>query len=272
MPPNSNPGTTPGTEPQAEGTTTNNPSSDGSNPPPKRLIAGKYETMEDAVEHGMLGLENAFHKTREDLARVTRVLESALAGGDPATDPRGGYAPVGTGYRGPSGQGYSRGQQTQEDFDAAQFLVNPHAVLQQREERMLRKVAGVVENVVANSMAVNDFKRQNPDLVAHERIVRAFMQETDPSKGYNERLVDAAGMTRKYLTELRAANGGNNNPPPAGNDFTEDPRGGNQFAPRGPQVGGLNPPNQMDPEEKELMDYISERNADISSRFGIKMK
>lgn len=133
---------------------------------------------------------------------------------------------------------------------------------------MLQKVAGVVENVVTNAMVVSEFKRQNPDLVPHERIVRAFMNETDPSKGYSDRLNDAAQMTKRYLAEVRG-NQGNNNPPPSGGNFVESPRGAGGPGGQVP-FNSMTPPGSVDEEEKELMEYISERNKDISARFGIK--
>lgn len=247
----------------------------GNQPGGKRLIAGKYETIEDAVEQGIFGMEKAFHQTREDLARVTRVLEAAVGGRNPnpnpPVDPRGGYAPVGTRGTGGGGYDYGRGQPNPDDIDPASFITNPGAVLRQRDEQMLRKVAGVVENVVANAMVVESFKRTHPDLVPHERVVRAFMNETDQTKSYSDRLEDAARMTREYLTNVRAANGGNANPAPGGANYVEGPRGGGGPGGAPPLVpGGGLPPSSASEEEKELMEYISERNKDISARFGIK--
>lgn len=234
----------------------------------KRLIAGKYETIEDAVEQGIIGMEQAFHKTREDLAKVTRVLEHVVSSSNQPQDYRGGYAPVGT--AGNRGNDYGRGAPANDpDYvDPAAFIVNPGQVLQQRDQRMLARVANVVQDVVTNAMVVAEFKRQNPDLVPHERIVRAFMNETDASKSYNERLADAASMTKRYLAEVRG-NQGNNNPPPSGGNYVEHPRGaGNPGIPIVPGAGA--PPVATSEEEQELMEYISERNKDISARFGIK--
>lgn len=239
--------------------------SDGSGGAPnsngRRLIAGKYETMEEAVEQGIFGMEKAFHATREDLAKVTRILEATLTQG---VDPRGGYAPVGTGGRPGYGNDYGRGQQDPDYIDPAQFIVNPNETFQRRERRMLERVAGVVQNVVGNAMVVQEFKRQNPELIEHERLVSAFMNETDPTKDYSARLRDAGMLTKQYLAKVQ----GNTNPAPGGANFVESPRGA------GPQGGapspGSNYPPTQDEEERELMEYISERNKDISARFGIK--
>lgn len=268
---NQNPGTTPATEPQAGGSTPN--ADGGTNPPQKRLIAGKYETLEDAVENGIFGLENAYHKTREDIAKLTRVVELAVGGGQPPppVDPRGGYAPVGTGGRSSYDQ-YGRGQPSPDDVDPTKFLVNPGEVLREREARLMRNMASVVENVVGNAMVVAEFKRQNPDLAPHERIVSAFMRETDSTKDYASRLADAAKMTKEYLVTLRAANGGNMNPPPTGGNYVESPRGGGTGGIPPIVPGGGGPPQQISEDEQELMDYIAERNQDISARFGVKTK
>lgn len=251
---------------------------EGGNPAPsggRRLFAGKYETIEDAVEQGIFGMEKAFHQTREDLGRVVRAVEHIVGGGNnqgaPPIDPRGGYAPVGSGARqGYDAYGRGQPQYDPDAIDPTQFIVNPGQVLAQREAKMLQRVAGVVENVVSNAMIVTEFKRANPDLVPHERVVRAFMNETDQTKNYGDRLSDAARMAREYLTNVRAAGGGNANPAPSGGNFVEGPRGGGGPAGSPATIPGQQAPGYVDEEEKELAEYISERNKDIAARFGIK--
>ena len=234
----------------------------------KRLIAGKYETIEDAVEQGIFGMEKAFHQTREDLAKVTRILEHAVGNNrqpQPPVDPRGGYAPVGSPGRGYDAYGRGAPPNDPDWVDPAQFIVNPSQYLAVRDQRILGKVANVVENVVYNAMVVAEFKRQHPDLIPHERVVHAFMNETDPSKDYASRLADAAHMTKEYLARVREPS----NPPPTGNNFVEHPRGGASPNSQVP-IGSPQPDNQSE-DEKELYDYIAERNKDISARFGIKV-
>ena len=241
-----------------------------------RLIAGKYTSVEDAVENGILGMERAFHQTRDEVAKMSRLFEAAVTAGGP---PGGGRAPVPvdnrSGYPVGTGRGYDpygRGNQppNPDDVDPTFMLTNPGEVLRQRDQRLLGQVVQVVQGVVGNAMTVETFKRNNPDLVKHERIVSAFMRESDQSKNYADQLEDAAIKARNYLTELRTAGGGNANPAPGGPAYVEGPRGGP--APIAPvQIGNPNQSPQSE-EEKELMDYISERNADISSRFGINVK
>lgn len=274
---NQNPGTPPVVG--ASGSQDNNPEGGGEgNQPPaggRRLIAGKYETMEDAVEHGILGMEQAYHKTREDIARLTRIMEHAVGvpngnPGAPPMDPRGGPAPVGRGGYGYPDP-YGRGAPPDPDYiDPTQFLVNPRQYLDQREARLVQRVVGAVENIVLNSGVVNEFKRQNPDLIPHEHVIQSFMARTDPTKSYAERLTDAANLTRTYLATVRSANGGNANPAPGGGNYVEPPRAPGYPGGAAPVVPGGVPPNVVDEEEKELMDYIADRNKDISARFGIK--
>lgn len=254
MPENSNPGTPQATVPQ---------SNDGStvpvgNNPPSKKIAGKYDTIEEAVEHGILGMEQAFHGTREDVARLTRIMEQALA-------PNAGHVPVGQPNRGSSyGDAYNRGAEN--SIDTTEWLTNPQRILEQREQQLTARIINGVEQVVGNAMVVAEFKRVNPDLVQHEKVVSAFMRETDPSKNYQQRLADAAQLTRNYLVNVRAANGGNTNQPPNSGDYVESPRGPSN---QGGQVP-ITTQQAVDPGEKELLDYIKERQDDQMARFGIK--
>jgi hypothetical protein len=116
-------------------------------------------------------------------------------------------------------------------------------------------------------MAVGDFKRQNPDLVKHERIVNAFMAETDQSKPWAERLDDAAKETRRYLASLTSGQG---SPPPGGAHYVEPPSGGS--VPMTPVAPGATPPGTQNAEETELMEYIKERQEDWAAKFGMKTK
>jgi len=236
------------------------------NNPPSRKIAGKYDSVEEAVEHGILGMEQAFHATREDVARLTRIMEQAMA--TPMNN-QGGHVPVGQPNRGSSyGDAYGRGADN--SIDTTEWLTNPQRILEQREQQLTQRIIQGVEQVVGNAMVVNEFKRANPDLVPHEKVVSAFMRETDPSKNYANRLADAAQLTRNYLMNVRAANGGNANQPPNSGDYVEQPRG------PGYNTQGGQPPMTpviaQDPGEAELAAYIKERQDDQMSRFGIPTK
>lgn len=275
------PGTTPsGSEPQGNdgtGTSDNNNPNPGA---PPRLIAGKFKTMEDAVEHGYLGLERGYHQLSEQVGALTRVMEAALT-----PDPRtGGYdrgapggVPVGSGG---AGRGDDYGRRVDPDqVDAAAFLTNPQQVLAQREERLLGKVGDLVGNVVANAMAVQEFKSRNPDLTPHERVVQTFMRDLDPRqyRSVGERLDQAGKLARQYLTSIRAGQHGVPNVVPGAGTYVEPPAGGQVPAytppganPDGSPMGGNSPVQQVTAEEQELLDYIKERNANLNASFGIK--
>lgn len=275
------PGTTPaGSEPQDDGT--GNPNNNPNPGAPPRLIAGKFKTVEEAVEHGYQGLERGYHQLSEQVGALTRVMEAALTP-DPRTggysrDPAVGGVPIGSGGTG-RGDDYGR-RPDPDQVDAAQFLANPQQVLAQREERMLNRVGDLVGNVVANAMAVQEFKSRNPDLAPHERVVQTFMRDLDPRqyRTVGERLEQAGKMARNYLTSVRAGPHGVPNTVPQGGTYVEPPTGNAApaYTPPGanpdgsPMGGNLNPANQVSSEEKELLDYIAERNANLNASFGIK--
>jgi hypothetical protein len=265
-----NPGTTPqGSEPQNDGTDNQNQQgSESGSSQPKRKIAGKFDTIEQAVEEGYVGLERGFHQLSENVGRMTRLLESAFEEGSNNPPRGGGGVPVGRGA--PGGYDpYGRYQpQSEDDIDPKEFILNPGQVLKAREERLLQMVGRVVSTAVSNAQVVNDFKAQNPDLVKHERLVQAFMAQTDQRKPLADRLADAATSTRTYLAQLRAEATGSSGRPPAGSEYVEPHRGGTGDAPVGtPQPTGM-PGQSISEDEKELYDYIAERNALYSSHFG----
>ncbi|KKK77745.1 hypothetical protein LCGC14_2850520, partial [marine sediment metagenome] len=156
----------------------------------KKKIAGKWDTIEQAVEEGYVGLERAFHAQSEELSSIKRLLEEVVAQGPPA-NPGAPAIDIDQGS-GKVSDPYGRG-----DIDTADFLVNPKKVLDEREDKFEKRIVKVVGDTVNGAMAVSDFKIQNPDLAKHERIMRTFMGETDPRKPIPERLKDAAKMSRE---------------------------------------------------------------------------
>ena len=121
-------------------------------------------------------------------------------------------------------------------------------------------------------MAVNEFKARNRDLVPHERVVQSFMRDLDPRqyRTVQERLEKAGQMAREYITTVRGGPSGVPNTVPQGDSYVEPPAGGmpGNFTPP-PASGG---PNQVSAEEKELLDYIAERNANLAANFGVGFK
>lgn len=242
---NQNPGTTPPAAPQnPEGGT---PIGSGGG---DKLIGGKFKSVDDMAT----AFDQGFHGLNEKIGALTKIVEQAVV-----SDPRSGGVPVGRGY-GPDA--YGRGQQpTEDDIDPKDFLLNPGQTLAKREAAMLNRVGNVVVNVVANAMAVQEFKRQNPDLVPHERVVQIFMKEADPRKPINEQLEEAGQKARAYLTSIRQPT----NQPPTGQSYVEPPAGGQ------PPSNPMNPagyPTGMAEDEKELFDYVKERQDDLNQRFG----
>lgn len=267
-----NAGTTPiGSEPQSAGTDGQGQGQgaggggDAPSQPPKRKIAGKFETLEEAVEQGYVGLERGFHEVTTTVNRLTKLIETAMtppAGDDPAYR----AAPVGRG--GPAHvDPYGRGQQ-EDEIDPKDFIMNPGAVLKQREERLLNLVGRVVSSAVSQAQIVNDFKAQNPDLLKHERLVQGFMSQLDQRLPLAERLAEAAKSTRAYLAQMKAEFTGQPARVPSGSEYVEPARGGEGQGGQ-PPIGTA---PVVDEGEKDLVDYINERNQLYSSHFGSPSK
>lgn len=238
------------------------PQSDAGNQPKK--YAGKYNSLEEAVELGYGGLERGFQELNEKFSNMTRLLEAAVAPQDPVpTVSPQGYAPQSSSYGyDPYGRNPSAPMPGGSN-PAVDFLMNPHAHLDQREAALLNKVTNVVTQTVTNAMAVADFKTRNPDLIKHEPLVRTFMGQTDPRKPVAERLEDAAKAARAYIAQNFQAP---TNPAPTGHSYVEPPRGPvTAYAP------GTPAPSAPDTAEDEqaLVDYLNERNAQKAQNMGV---
>lgn len=230
----------------------------------KKKIAGKFDTLEQAVEEGYVGLEKLVMANSEKVAALTKVLEAALTA-DPGPPPehRSGYVTD----RGTDP--YGRRQPPEEDrINPADFITNPEPYLAKREEKLLQGVVRIVTDALAGREAVDNFKRSNPDLVRHEKLVKAFMRETDPRKSVADRLEDAGKAAREYLATMKAEFAGGHSRVPAGNDYVETPRGpGSPGGPVPPVIG-----EDDEAEKKELADYIRERQQDYAGHFGGNIK
>ena len=221
--------------------------------PPKKY-AGKYNSLEEAVELGYGGLEKGFNELNEKFGNMTRLLEAAVAPQDPV--PTVGAPSNYNAYSDP----YNRNTPPQNY--TVDFLTNPAAHLEARENAMLQKVAGIVSNTVTNAMAVADFKLRNPDLVKHEPLIRTFMGQTDARKPVAERLEDAAKAARQYISQNFQAP---NNPAPGGNNYVEPPRGAiGNYVPGSPPAA---PSNTED--EQALVDYLNDRNSTKALNMGV---
>ena len=222
----------------------------------KKKIAGKWDTIEQAVEEGYVGLERAFHAQSEELSSIKRLLEEVVAQG-PAANPGAPAIDIDQGS-GKVSDPYGRGG----DIDTTEYLVNPQKVLDEREAKFEKRIVKVVGDTVNGAMAVSDFKAQNPDLAKHERVMRTFMGETDPRKSIPDRLKDAAKMSRVWLAKVKAEGQDPGGKAPTGDGYVEGPRGGD------PTRRAADPVTAEEGTEEELAGYIKERQMDIASHFG----
>src|SRR3990167_1165484 len=120
----------------------------------KKKIAGKFDTLEQAVEEGYTGLEKGYQQLSEKVGALTKVIEAALT-----ADP--GAPPEDRGQR--SGGDYGRGAADDNKINPADFLSNPGAELDRRDERLLKGVVRIVTDAMAGREAVDEFKRSNKD-------------------------------------------------------------------------------------------------------------
>src|SRR3990167_164394 len=208
----------------------------------KKKIAGKFDTLEQAVEEGYTGLEKLVLGQGEKIAALTKVLEAALTA-DPGAPPREDDR---------RGGDYNRRPADDNQINPADFIANPSAELDRRDERLLKGVVRIVTDAMAGREAVDQFKRENPGLVKHEKLVKAFMRETNPRDSIEDRLKAAGKEAEKYLADMKAEFAGKKGKAPEGDDFVESPRGPVSRAPFS------NVPAEED-EEKELAEYIRER-------------
>lgn len=229
----------------------------GTNNPPKKY-AGKYDSLEDAVEKGYVGLESQVSGLSEKVANLTRLLEVAVQAPE-APVPTVGANMNYNAYSDP----YGRTTPPPSNNPAVDFIMNPQAHLDARENALLQKVGTIVSNTVTNAMAVADFKLRNPDLVKHEPLVRTFMAQTDNRKPVAERLEDAAKAARAYISQNFAAP---NNPAPTGGNYVEAPRGPVTTLPPGSPPPA---PGNTTEEEQELVNYLNERNAMKAQNMGV---
>lgn len=240
-----NPEKTPTTPGQGQGA-----GSDQGGGSPKKKIAGKFDSLEQAVEEGYVGLERGFNALSQQVTAVAKLLEDAL-------DPAAGDTRIGSGGR---ADDYGRRDPAKgegEEFDPAKFVMNPREYLDKRDQKMMGEIHKVVAFAVGNAAMVNDFKTKNPDLAKHERLVATFLKDTDFRKSLQERMTDAAKLTREYLIDLKKELSGPGKGRTAeGGDHIEGP-GGEGAPAKKAQVE----------DDEDLVTYARERNASRASAF-----
>lgn len=218
---------------------------------PKKKIAGKFDTLEQAVEEGYMGLEKGFHSLSETVGKLTKVMEAAL------TAP----APIGSNNQNADPYGRNQPIANDDDIDPAKFLINPGEILRKRDDKLASRIISGVVDLVGNMNAVNQFKADNPDLQKHEKIVQAFMTDTDKRLSTSDRLKEAGKQAREYLKSLKVdMNAGNPNQTPIGDGYVEGPSST-------PIRGPVATPKEDQEGEADLMEYINERHRNMSSHF-----
>lgn len=108
------------------------------------------------------------------------------------------------------------------------FASKPQEVFQELQEKTVQ----AVRNEMLARDAVNEFKREFPDLAKHEELVSIFVNKTDPKLSPRDRLRKAAPEARKYLAELARSGQGKEGDTLDSDAFVESPSGSRDVAPK----------------------------------------
>ena len=176
----------------------------------KRKIAGKYDTVEDAIESLVKGSETSYHQVREEIGAVKQLLERVMMPiGTGNNQGQYGQSNQSSQYDDPYRRGRSaRDDQDDDDFDPTEFLTRPGKILRQREERLTERMVGEISRrnagMIANAATVLRFQQKNPDLDEYEDLVQGFLQNsTDSREPLDRRLKAAAKLTRERIANLK---------------------------------------------------------------------
>ena len=236
----------------------------------KRKIAGKYDTVEDAVEAIAGASDKNYHEVREEMGAIRQLLERGLA---PVGSRDRGY-----GDSGDDDQGYRRGRRDEDEdqIDTTDFLTNPGKHIKQREAKLKQQLqfqqGKIIQNMVANAATVLRFQMKNPDLDEHEKLVQGFLADTDERAPLNRRLDDAAKKTRAYLKSIKGDDDEDETRRNAGrkpnkDEYVEDAAGAG--AGKGADDEGANDDEAKneDGADTDLAGYVNERKHFKSARF-----
>lgn len=230
-----------------------------------RKIAGKFNSVEEAIEAIAHNQDQMFNSTREEVGAVKQLLERMMV------------APVGSrGDEGSYDQGYRRGPEASrdDDIDPTEFLTSPGKVLRAREAKLIQQIEERVNQrnsaMIANAATVLRFQAQNPDLEEHENLVKGFLQETNPNDQLSKRLKDAAQRTRTYLAKLKGQDEGGHRESgrnPNADEYVEGVSSGASDRQAGGQGSSGNSQAAAPSADDELMAEIEARRKQKASRF-----
>ena len=132
------------------------------------------------------------------------------------------------------------------------FYTNPVQFIREERQAAARDAVAFTQTLLAHQQLVEQFKRDNPDLAKHEKVVAMYVQSEPMTLPPDERLNRAAKKAREYLLDI--AGGKGNAIPPNPDAFVESPSGIRTPAP-------TPPPEKASSPDAELADYAKERAA-----------
>ena len=220
----------------------------------KKLIFGKYKTIEDA-EKAHKELERSFHEGRQTYSKLEERLELLENSRD---------------------EGYGRGRQA-EDFRREQpvidntrvlqeFYQDPAKVLGEVEERATRRAK---QELAQQQQATNDhaarvqrWTEQNQDVTQYPELLTYWVQQTDGRLSIETRLAKAAEKVRARVIELKGK-------PKAGEPEPDEVIEGVDQS--GAPAGGRKPavPSGKPDPESQLASYAQSRNRQVRKPLGV---
>lgn len=234
-------------------TDSNNPNPQGSGNAggeDRKLYAGKFTSLEEAVEKGYGGLEKGFHETRQELKELKDLIAARLPERSESGDGDSSYG---------QSDRSSYGVPSEADANVKvlqAFYQNPIQVLQEvantTEQRVMEKLTKANSTRQQTAGAVEAWRANNKDIAAYGDLMQHYVGQTDPKLPIASRLDKAAEQVRKRVLELRQ---GRSSSGPGNEDHREAPSGdGGERQPA--QRGGS---QESDP-EAEMKKYLSMRN------------
>ena len=126
-------------------------------------------------------------------------------------------------------QGYGRGQ-PQHQVPSQQetmrrFYSDPLGVIDEKLNHVANTVLTAIDQRLANQAMIDDFKRENPDLVRHEAIVASFVRNQPQNLPPKEKLMRSAKDARAYLADIARGQGSPQQTNADPNTYVEPPTG-----------------------------------------------
>jgi len=219
----------------------------------KKLIFGKYKTIEEA-EEGYKNLEKGFHENRQEISSLKELIETRIP--EPQDYGQGGSygrAPVAD----PAVSGAPQATQV-----LTQFYQDPVGTLNAVKESTKAEILKAQQQERVMAQRVSQWAERNPDVTPYQELMEYWVQRTDLRLAPEKRLDEAAKKVRERLAELRGSPKGAS---PKPGDYIPGPSGQRD---EGGSGGGRQESTEEPSAESALAKHAAERNAGRIKRLG----